>query len=63
MEIIEIEKTLFFSSSEINGACNVRDRGSRFEVTLGTPLTFPLGSLDCSIECISKYLVHYAKHQ
>jgi hypothetical protein len=53
MGIIEIEKTYFFSSSEINGATNIRDNASSFEVTLDTPITVPPGALDCTIECRS----------
>ena len=53
MGIIEIEKTYFFSSSEANGATNIRDKGSSFEVILDTPMTVPPGALSCSVECRS----------
>ena len=53
MGIIEIEKTFFFSSSASNGAVNIRDKGSAFEVVLDTPMTVPPGALSCSIECRS----------
>ena len=44
MGIIEIEKTFFFSSSASNGAVNIRDKGSAFEVVLDTPMTVPPGA-------------------
>ena len=53
MGIIEIEKTFFFSSSAANGATNIRDKGSAFEVTLDAPVSVPPGALDCTIECRS----------
>lgn len=53
MGIIEIEKTFFFSSSEANGARNIRNNGSSFEVTLDTPVSVPPGALDTTIECRS----------
>ena len=53
MGIIEIEKTFFFSSAAANGATNIRDKGSAFEVTLDAPVTVPPGALDCTIECRS----------
>lgn len=53
MSIIEIEKTYFFSSSVANGATNITNKGSSFEVALDGEMKVPPGALDCTIECRS----------
>ena len=53
MSLLTKELSLFFSSSEANGAENVSSDGSRFSVILDNPIKIPSTAINCTLGVVS----------
>ena len=53
MTLVQKDLTYFFSSSELLGAQNKDNNGSRFQISLDRPLNIPNNAVDVCIEVTS----------